>query len=85
MERYRRMSLIEREELSRMLAAGYRLARVLSTLMALQAGLPLLDFSVIAGEKKQDYFAAVRAGLEKNYAPMERLFAEIIERSLSAS
>jgi len=62
-----------------------RLARVLCTLMALQAGLPLLDFSVVAREKKQEYFAAVRAGLEKNYAPMDRLFAEIIERSLSAS
>lgn len=62
-----------------------RLARVLSTLMALQAGLPLLDFSVIAGEKKQRYFAEVRAGLEKNYSPMERLFVEIIERSLLAS
>lgn len=62
-----------------------RLARVLSSLMALQAGLPLLDFSVIAGERKQEYFTAVRAGLEKNYAPMEKLFAEIIERSLSAS
>jgi len=62
-----------------------RLVRVLCTLMALQAGLPLLDFSVVAGEKKQQYFSAVRAGLEKNYAPMERLFGEIIERSLSAS
>jgi cell filamentation protein len=62
-----------------------RLARVLSTLMALQAGLPLLDFRVIAGEKKGKYFAAVRAGLEKTYVPMERLFAEIIERSLAAS
>ena len=62
-----------------------RLARVLATLMALQAGLPLLDFSLIVGEKKQGYFAAVRAGLEKNYAPMERLFVEIIEGSLSAS
>ncbi len=38
-----------------------RLARILSTLMALQAGLPLLDFSVIAEEKKEEYFAAVRA------------------------
>lgn len=62
-----------------------RLARVLSTLMALQAGLPLLDFRVIAGEKKGEYFSAVRAGLEKAYVPMERLFAEIIERSLAAS
>lgn len=35
-----------------------RVARVLSTLMALQAGMPLLDFSLIAEEKKKDYFAA---------------------------
>ena len=62
-----------------------RVARVLSTLMALQAGLPLLDFGRIAGEEKQAYFAAVRAGLDRNYKPMERLFAEIIERSLAAS
>lgn len=62
-----------------------RVARVLSTLMALQAGLPLLDFSLIAGERKQAYFAAVQAGLDKNYRPMEQLFAEIIERSLAAS
>lgn len=60
-------------------------ARVLSTLMALQAGLPPLDFSVIAVEKKKEYFAAVQAGLDKNYSPMERLFGEIIERSLAAS
>ena len=62
-----------------------RLARMLSTLMVLQAGLPLLDFSVIAGEKKNEYFAAVREGLDKNYTPMERLFAELIKRSLAAS
>ena len=53
--------------------------------MALQAGLPLLDFSVIAQENKQEYFAAVQAGLDKNYKPMERLFAEVIERSLASS
>ena len=62
-----------------------RLTRVLSILMALQAGLPLLDFSSITEEKKQEYFAAVQAGLDKNYSPMERLFAEIIERSLASS
>jgi cell filamentation protein len=62
-----------------------RLARVLSILMALQAGLPLLDFTLIAEEKKQEYFAAIQAGLDKNYGPMERLFAEIIERSLASS
>jgi cell filamentation protein len=62
-----------------------RAARILSILMALQAGLPLLDFSSIAEEKKQEYFAAVQAGLDKNYAPMERLFAETIERSFASS
>jgi len=60
-----------------------RAARVLSILMALQAGLPPLNFSSIAEEKKEEYFAAVQAGLEKNYTPMERLFTEIIERSLA--
>ena len=62
-----------------------RVGRALSTLMALQAGLPLLDFGVISGEKKEAYFAAVQAGLDKNYKPMEQLFAEIIERSVAAS
>ena len=62
-----------------------RVARILSTMMALQAGLPLLDFSLIVGEKKKEYFAAVQAGLDKNYKPMEKLFAEIIERSLAVS
>jgi cell filamentation protein len=62
-----------------------RAGRMLSTLMALQAGLPLLDFGVIAGEKKAAYFAAVQAGLDKNYKPMEQLFAEIIEGSLASS
>lgn len=62
-----------------------RLARLLSTLMALQAGLPLLDFGALTGEKKKAYFAAIRAGLDQHYAPMEKLFEEIIEQSLSAS
>ncbi|SRR5581483_3338575 len=59
-----------------------RIARVLSTL-ALQAGLPLLNFSdIAAGEKKEEYFAAVRAGLDRNYEPMKKIFSEIIEKSL---
>ncbi len=62
-----------------------RVARVLSTLMALQAGLPLLDFSTIANERKEGYFAAVRAGLDRNYRPMEKIFAEVIERSVAES
>jgi cell filamentation protein len=62
-----------------------RIARVLSTLMALQAGLPLLDFSLLAGRRRKDYFAAIQPGLDRNYERMERIFAEIIDRSLAAS
>ena len=62
-----------------------RLARVLSSLMALQAGLPLLDFSLMAGKGKAAYVAAIQAGMDKDYAPMERLFGEIIEQSRASS
>ncbi|MCE9640388.1 MAG: Fic family protein [Betaproteobacteria bacterium] len=62
-----------------------RIARVLSTLMALQGGLPLLDFSVVAEERKADYFAAVQVGLDRNYGPMEKVFAEVIAKTLAAS
>jgi len=57
---------------------------LLATLMALQAGLPLLDFSTM-NEQKEKYFAAVQAGLERDYKPMEALFAEVVENSISAS
>lgn len=59
-----------------------RAARILSMLMALQAGLPLLNFSPIAEEKREEYFAAVRAGLDRNYRPMAAILSEVIERSL---
>lgn len=58
-----------------------RLGRLLATLMGLQAGLPLLDFSELAGWRKEEYFAAVRAGMERDYQPMTRLFADVIELS----
>jgi len=59
-----------------------RLARLLSILMALQAGLPLLDFSGIKGKVKEKYFAAVRAGLDQNYQFMKQIFDDVISRSL---
>lgn len=62
-----------------------RLARIISTLMVLQAGLPLLDFNCITGNKRDVYFSAVRAGLDRNYEPMEKIFREIIEKTLSSS
>ncbi|KPK29105.1 MAG: hypothetical protein AMK70_16480 [Nitrospira bacterium SG8_35_1] len=60
-----------------------RLARLISTLMAAQAGLPVLDFTDITGRRKKNYFAAVRSGLDRNYRPMEELFDRIIDRSLN--
>lgn len=58
-----------------------RLGRLLATLMGLQAGLPLLDFSDMAGARKKEYFAAVRAGMNLDYRPMTRLFVDVIESS----
>jgi cell filamentation protein len=62
-----------------------RVGRLLATLMALQAGLPVLDFGVLGGVRRAEYFAAVQAGMDTNYQPMKRLFNEIIERSLKTS
>lgn len=62
-----------------------RLGRMLATLMALQAGLPVLDYSLLDGERRDEYFAAVRSGMDRDYQPMKRLFADIIEISLSVS
>lgn len=58
-----------------------RVARMLSIIMALQAALPPLDFSVISGKKRQDYFAAVRAGMSHDYEPMERIFRDVIRQT----
>lgn len=59
-----------------------RVARILAVLMGLQAGLPALFFDRLSGRKRQQYFAAVRAGLDRNYDQMEKLFIEVIERTL---
>jgi cell filamentation protein len=44
-----------------------RLARMLTMLMAFQAKLPPLDFGIIRGQKRKEYFSAVQAGLDRNY------------------
>jgi len=59
-----------------------RLGRLVATIMALQAGLPLLDFSELAGEQKMEYFAAIRAGMDRNYRPMKELFHAMIKKNL---
>ncbi len=59
-----------------------RVARMLATLMALQAALPPLDFSGIIGRKKKEYIEAVQAGVARNYEPMEKIFESVIRKTL---
>ena len=58
-----------------------RVARMLATLMSLQAGLPALDFGGVRGWKRREYFAAVQAGMKDDYRPMERIFISVIRRT----
>lgn len=58
-----------------------RLSRLLSQLIALQAGLPLLNFSSIKGKQREAYFAAVRAGMGRDYAPMIEIFRKVVKAS----
>jgi cell filamentation protein len=59
-----------------------RLARMLASLMALQAELPPLEFDILKSKKKQEYFFAVQAGLNQNYELMEKIFGEVIAWTL---
>ena len=59
-----------------------RLGRLIAVLMGLQANLPILNFEAIKGRKKQEYFRAVRAGVDRNYEPMTKIFQSIIKRSI---
>jgi cell filamentation protein len=62
-----------------------RIARALATLMALQAGLPQLDFTPITGKRRAKYISAIQMGIDRNYRPMADIFAMLIEGSLAAS
>jgi cell filamentation protein len=59
-----------------------RVARLLATLMALQAELPPLDFSNLKGYRRKAYYAAIRAGLDRDYKPMEDVFNGVIRKTL---
>lgn len=58
-----------------------RCARLLATLMGLQAGLPALDFGGIRGVEKRRYIAAIHAALDRNYEPMAAVFSRVITRT----
>ncbi len=58
-----------------------RVARMMASLMSLQAGLPALDFGSVRARERQEYFAAVQAGVGRDYRPMERIFTSVIRRT----
>ncbi len=58
-----------------------RAGRLLAILMGLQAKLPPLDFTDIKGKKRQEYFRAVRAGLGRDYEPMEQIFSDVVRKT----
>lgn len=57
-----------------------RLGRLTMTIMALQAGQPVLDFTYIE-ENKRKYILAIHAGMEMSYSPMEIIVAKVLESS----
>lgn len=62
-----------------------RVGRFLAILMGLQASLPPLDFRGIKGRTRQEYFAAVQAGLDRDYRPMEKIMGGVIRKTLRIS
>lgn len=58
-----------------------RLARLLTLLMALQAGLPPLDFSPLTGRGRRAYVAGIHAALGGDYGPLAAMFRRVIARS----
>lgn len=61
-----------------------RCARVLAYLMAIQAGLPSLDFTPLAGRGKRAYVAAIQAVMDSDFGPLEDLFGRVVRRSLAS-
>jgi len=58
-----------------------RLGRLLMTIMALQAGLPILNFDIL-DKNREYYFKAIQAGHSGNYDPMKRMVSNVLEDSL---
>lgn len=59
-----------------------RVARMLAILMAIQAGLPPLDFEDMITKDKEEYISAIQIGLAGNYVPMAKVFAAVIRKTL---
>jgi cell filamentation protein len=50
--------------------------------MALQGGVPPLNFSCLKGSKRNEYFTAIRIGLDRDYKAMEAIFNDVILKTL---
>jgi cell filamentation protein len=50
--------------------------------MALQAGLPPLDFSPLAGRGKRAYIAGIHAAMNRDYESLTAAMASLIESSM---
>lgn len=59
-----------------------RCARLVATLMGLQAGLPPLDFLGVRGKERHRYVDAIHAAMACDLSPMTTIFERIIARTL---
>jgi cell filamentation protein len=50
-----------------------RISRLLATLLAAQAGIEIAGLDALVECRREEYFAAVRAGRDRNYSPMRGL------------
>ena len=57
-----------------------RLSRVLATIMALQAGMPPLNFTYLS-EHEAEYISAIHQGHAGDYEPMKRVFSVVLRAS----
>jgi len=58
-----------------------RVLRLLALLMGLQAGLPPLDFSPLAGRGLKRYVAGIHAATGRDYGMLIGVFRKVIDRT----
>ena len=59
-----------------------RVARLLTNLLVLNFGLPILEIKAETGADRQRYIKAMKAADENNYSKLERLIANALKESL---
>ena len=61
-----------------------RAARLVALLMALQAGLPPLDFSPLDGKSRKRYIAGIHAAMGRDYRILTEMFVKVIDRTVKS-